>query len=514
MTTFAQILADYFTQTNHEGFQSFKHDLRDRARNFLRTGTLNGTFYVSASALAQETIDVLGHLADQDAHVLCEETISARTDGYMRTLPILSVVVLSGLADKSFFFRAAAEVLRVPRDVAQFITICKSGLVPGVKGFGGCRIKAVQNWLGTLSSYHAIKGTSMKEMAMADIVRLSHAKPNSDMQRELLGWVSGHVKPTRVRLNQQIVCLEALRLETDPDEQVRLIREGRLPYEAVVSVVTSPSMPVWEALLEQAPMFNLLRNLRAFTRHGVFAHQANVDLAVAKLSRPDALRQARILPFQCYAAWKAYSAVEGADTRIIAALSDAIEQSVCNLPLFNGRVAIAPDVSGSMGWNYTNQQETTSVAEVAGIFAAGLLKRCPDARVLPFEGYVVDIALNPRDSVLSNAQRIGAISGGSTALCAPVERLIRDRDAVDLFVGITDNEEWAGRGFLSAWREYRDQIAPQAQAVLVTVVPGVARPVPQGEPGVHFVHGWSDSVMRYVAEVSGLCEGYDSIETD
>ena len=514
MTTFAQLLADYSQQFNAEGFACFTHDLRDQARNFLRTGTLTGTFYASASVLARETVDVLCRLADQDANVLCEETIAARTDGYMRTLPILSVVVLSGLKDKSSFFRAAAQVLRVPRDVAQFITICKSGLVPGVRGFGGCRIKAVQNWLGTLSSYHAIKGTSMKEMTMADVVRLSHVKPNSDVQRELLGWVSGHVKPSRVSLNPQIVCLEALRLETDAQEQVRLIREGRLPYEAVVSVVASPSMPVWEALLEQAPTFNLLRNLRTFTRHGVFAKQMNVDLVVRKLSRPDTLVQARILPFQCYAAWKAYAEVPDADAQIVAALSDAIEQSVCNLPLFDGRVVIAPDVSGSMVLNYTNKEQTTSAAEVSGIFSAGLLKRCPNVRVLPFEERVVNITLNPRDSVLSNARRIAGLGGGGTALCAPIERLIQDRDKVDLFVGITDNVEWVGQGFLSAWRAYRSKIAPEAKAVLVTVVPNTDRPVPQGEPGVSFVHGWSDSVLRFVAEVSGICQGYDSIETD
>jgi 60 kDa SS-A/Ro ribonucleoprotein len=284
------------------------------------------------------------------------------------------------------------------------------------------------------------------------------------------------------------------------------VRDGGLPYEAVTAAVQSPACQVWVELLKLAPTFNLLRSLSTFGRHGVFQDSANVELAVRKLTAPEALRRARIFPFQAYAAWKAYSQAEGADPRLIAALSDALEASTDGMPLFRGRVALAPDVSGSMQGCTTSERSHTSAAEVAGVLTAGLLRKCPDVRVLPFEEQVIDLALNPRDSVLTNAQAIASVGGGGTSLCAPVERLLAERDAVNLFVGITDEEEWVGRGFLTAWREYRKTVAPNAQAVLVTVVPGPHAAVPESEPGVHFVHGWSDAVLRFVADVGGAVE--------
>lgn len=500
------VLASVATPVNHEGFPTYVHSLRDQVRNFLRTGTLSGTFYVGASQLAKETIDTLRRFAEQDPMALAQEAVAAREDGYMRTLPIVALTVLSGVPDKTALRAAAPRVLRIPRDVAQFVEICKSGAIPGVQSFGGCRIAPVRAFCEGLSEFHALKGTQDKQMSLSDIVRLTHPVPSSDQMRELLGWLSGHVRGASVRLNPQLVAFEALKRTEDPIEQVQLIHEGRLPYEAVTSAVAKPASEVWSALLEQAPTFNLLRNLRTFARHGVFTDQRNVALAAAKLSRPNALRQARVLPFQCYTAWKAYTADGASDPRIVSALSDAIEQSVGNLPFLNGRVAIAPDVSGSMQSCFTNKEATTSAAEVAGIFAAGLLRRCPNARMLPFEHAVIPLPLNPRDSVLTSAQRIASIGGGGTSLSAPVEKLLQECDVVDLFVGITDNEEWVGRGFLETWRQYRTQVAPHAKAVLITVVPDQHRPVPETEPGVHFVHGWSDAVMRYVAEVSGLCK--------
>lgn len=514
MSHFAQSLAQVGHRTNYAGGDTYVHGLRDQARNLLRTGTLSGTFYVSAAQMTRETVQTLHAFGQQDADALAEEAVSARQEGYMRTLPIVALAVLSGLPDKRAFQKAVSGVLLVPRDVAQFIEICKSGAIPGAQSFGGCRVRPVRQFLEALSEYHAVKGTGVSAVSLADAVRLAHPRPGDARMRELLGWLSGHVDGKRVQLNGKLVALEALKRSEDVAEQVRLIREGGLPYEAVVTAVTRPEREVWGELLHQAPTFNLLRNLVTFARHGVFQDESNVALAVRKLTREDALRSARILPFQAYQAWKAYSAQESADPRIIAALSDAIEMSVASIPDLRGRVCIAPDVSGSMrqpvkpgkgsrGWD--TRPDELSCSEVAGIFAAGLLRRCSNARVLPFEERVVSMALNPRDSVLANARAIGSIGGGGTSLSAPVELLLREHDKVDLFVGLTDNEEWVGRGFYDAWRQYKAKVAPAAKAVLVTVVPTPHRAAPESARDVYFVHGWSDAVMRYVAEVSGLC---------
>lgn len=504
VSSVSETLSRVADRRNHEGFPTFVHGLRDQVRNFLRTGTLTGTFYVGAVELSKEMIDVLRRFGEQDPIALSEEAISAREEGFMRTLPVIATVVLSGLPNKQLFRETFVRVIKIPRDLVQFVEICKSGAIPGVAGFGGCRVDAVRAWIESMSEFHAVKGASSKTMALRDVVRLSHPIPRDQKSRELLGWLSGHVQGKRVCENAMVVALEALKRTSDPIEQTALIRKARLPYEVVTTAVSNPSREVWVELLRNAPALNLLMNLMTFTRHGVFSDQENVTIACEKLSRPDALRSARVLPFQCYRAWKMYSQSGCADPRILAALSDALEHSVANMPLFGGRVCLAPDVSGSMRSCYTNEKRSISAAEVSGIFAAGLLKQCPNVTVLPFEGRVVDLTLNPRDAVLTNAHKISSIGGGSTSLSAPVQRLLQTRDKVDLFVGITDNEEWVGRGFLETWRQYVREVSPDAKAVLITVVPTLHRAAPESEPGMYFVHGWSDAVMRYVSEIGGV----------
>ena len=512
MNQIQTVLSQVNDHRNHHGFKAYVHGLRDQVRNFLRTGTLSGTFYVGAVELSKEMIDTLRRFGEQDPIALSEEAISARNEGYMRTLPIMATVVLSGLPNKQLFRETAHGVLKIPRDVAQFIEICKSGAIPGVAGFGGCRVDAAREWIENMSEYHAVKGFGSKTMGLRDVVRLTHPKPRDQKSRELLGWLSGHVEGKRVCENTMVVAFELLKRTSDPTEQVTLIRKAKLPYEVVTTAVAKPSREVWVELLRNAPTLNLLMNLVTFARHGVFIDQENVTIACEKLSRPDALRQSRVLPFQAYRAWKMYSELSDADPRIIAALSDALENSVANMPLFGGRVCLAPDVSGSMRYTYVNEKNTISCAEVSGIFAAGLVKQCPNVTVLPFEQRVVDVSLNPRDSVLANARIISSLGGGGTSLCAPIERLLRNRDKVDLFVGITDNEEWVGSGFLETWRQYVREVSPEAKAVLITVVPTTHRVAPESEPGVYYVHGWSDAVMRYVAEIGGVTLKSD--ETD
>jgi len=501
MTQIATTLRPVET-TNHAGFKAFVHGWRDQVRNFLRTGTLSGTFYVRKEKLAAEMVQTLVAFGVEDAVALAEETVSAREDGYMRTMPIVATAVLSGLPDKELFYRTARRVLRTPKDVAQFVEVCLSGAIPGRKSFGGCAVKPVREFLEGLSEYHALKGSQTKSVSLQDLVRMTHPRPDGEVRSELLGWLSGHVEGKNVRSNSRVAAFEELKRATDVARLVELIRVGGLPYEAVTAAVNRPDREVWVELLRVAPIFNLLRNLATFTRHGVFEESENVELAVAKLTRTEAIRRAGIFPHQVYAAWKVYSEMPEHDLRIVAALSDALDGSVATLPLFPGRVVIAPDVSGSM-FMEVSEGSTTTASEVSGVLAAGLLRRCPNVRVLPFGWDVVPVSLNPRDSVLANARTIGQLNGGGTSLSAPVELLLRERDRVDLFVGLTDNEEWVGRGFLQAWREYKSKVAPAAKAVLVTIVPDPHRPVPESEPDVHFVHGWSDVVLRHIAEIGG-----------
>ena len=489
-------------QTNHHGTPCFGRSTREQARNFLRCGTLSGTFYVSQKDMANQQLLTLRRLADEDPAALAEEAIAAREDGFMRTMPCLALAVLSGVTGKQAFHGAAPRVIRIPSDATQFAELCLSGAVPGrkaSKSLGGCTVDPVRSFLEGVSEYHAIKYAAQ----LRNLVHMTHPRPATPEMRERLGWLSGQVEGKRVKLNKRIAAFEALKRATDEAKIVELIRTGGLPYECVVGAVSNPSPAVWAELLKVAPTMNLLKSLVTFTRHGVFQDRDNVRVAAEKLSKDGLLGKAMIFPHQVYTAWRIYSALPEADQTLIAALSDMLDGSVSSIPEFQGRTCIAPDVSGSMQGHTVSEKSQTTAADIAGVFTAGIMRRCKDSIVLPFDQQIHPLALNARDSVLTNARKVSEVGGGGTCLSAPVTRLLQTRDRVDTFIGITDNEEWVGHGFLGVWRQYRAQVAPNATAILITPVPNQHSAVPESEPGVRFVHGWSDAVFRFAANAAG-----------
>jgi 60 kDa SS-A/Ro ribonucleoprotein len=311
-----------------------------------------------------------------------------------------------------------------------------------------------------------------------------------------------------VILNRQIRSLEALKLAKTEDEQLLHIREGRLPYEVVVPSVGKTSSAIWSELLRQAPYLNLLRTLNAFERHGVFQSEESVAFVCEKLSNPKAVEGSKVLPFRFFDAWRAYCGQGNPDNRIANAIRVALENSFLNMPTLGNRtVAIGTDVSGSMD-QLVSERGTARCIDIAGIFTGALLKRIEGRAIpLPFDTRVhADHSLSSRDDLVITASKIADYCGGGTAVGAPIEYLLRRQTKVDIFVGITDNEDWAyGHGhstsgsFLSLWRRYRKEVNPEAKAFLVTIVPSREVVAPAGEPGVHFIYGWSDQVLKYIS---------------
>ena len=54
-------------------------------------------------------------------------------------------------------------------------------------------------------------------------------------------------------------------------------------------------------------------------------------------------------------------------------------------------------------------------------------------------------------------------------------------------------------GFLPTWFAYKDQIAPDAKAYLLTIAPYRHAVAPPDTPDIHYIYGWSDSVLHYIA---------------
>ena len=55
----------------------------------------------------------------------------------------------------------------------------------------------------------------------------------------------------------------------------------------------------------------------------------------------------------------------------------------------------------------------------------------------------VNVRLNPRDSIMTNAEKLADIGGGGTACSAPLRLLNHEKARVDMVIIVSDNESWA-----------------------------------------------------------------------
>ena len=199
--------------------------------------------------------------------------------------------------------------------------------------------------------------------------------------------------------------------------------------------------------------------------------------------------------------------------QITEALQDAMEIAIENVPEINGKVYVFPDVSGSMSAAVTGfrQGATSNVRciDVAALVAAAILRKNPTAEVLPFENSVVKLALNPRDSVMTNAQKLAAIGGGGTNCSAPLDALNRKKAHGDVLIYVSDNESWmdsnrawnSGTETMKQWNEFKSR-NKDAKLVCIDIQPN-AHTQAKDRADILNIGGFSDQVFNLISEFAG-----------
>jgi 60 kDa SS-A/Ro ribonucleoprotein len=149
--------------------------------------------------------------------------------------------------------------------------------------------------------------------------------------------------------------------------------------------------------------------------------------------------------------------------------------------------------------------------DVAGLVAASLLRRNPNAEVIAFSDDVVKMprAINPRDSVMTNAQYLASLPSGGTACSAPLRHLNANGAKGDLVLYVSDNQAWADfalagkapatRGTFMAeeWERFRAR-NPNAKLVLIDLQPYASTQVAERDDVLN-VGGFSDAVFELIA---------------
>jgi 60 kDa SS-A/Ro ribonucleoprotein len=126
---------------------------------------------------------------------------------------------------------------------------------------------------------------------------------------------------------------------------------------------------------------------------------------------------------------------------------------------------------------------------------------------------VVDIQLNARDSVMTNATKLASIGGGGTNCSAPLAKLNAEKATPDLVVFVSDNESWAdprhGRGtaVMNEWEKLKTR-NPNARLVCIDLTPNTTAQAPDRKDILN-IGGFSDTVFDLVAAFAAGEDGSD-----
>lgn len=414
---------------NHHAAAAYAFTPRHTLAQLAMTGCLNQTFYADAEA---QLTDALCLCAELDDAFIAKTAVYCRERGLMKDMPALLAAVLA--AKQSPLLPAVfGRVVDNGKMLRNFVQILRSG-VAGRKSLGTRPKKLVQAWLNSATERQLLQAAVGNAPSLADVVKMVHVKPSEAWREAFFAWLIGKpFDPAQLPpLTRSLVAYRAKQTSELPDVPFQLLSDGDL------------SAQDWAQLAERMGWHALRMNLNTLARHGAFVLPGVAKRVARRLADPAAVAKARVYPYQLLAAYR--MAGDDVPGEVREALQDALDAALQNVPRLEGQVVVCPDVSGSMHSPVTGQRKgaTTQVrcVDVAALVAAALLRTHRDARVLPFEQRVVDVKLNPRDAVMSNAEKLAAVGGGGTCCSAPLAKLADEGTKVDVVIMVSDNESW------------------------------------------------------------------------
>jgi 60 kDa SS-A/Ro ribonucleoprotein len=474
-----------------------------RLDRFLILGSEGGSYYSTEHKLTLDNAKAVLRAIEADGPAVVRRVVEISEAGRApKNDPAIFVLALAASRGDEATRKAAFEALpRVCRTGTHLLHFAQ--FAEGFRGWGRGLRRAVAAWYTQPAdrlAYQAIKYGSRDGWAQRDLLRLAHPKGVTEQHEAILhwiarGWEGVGDEPHPDPVLRRIWAVEHVRRTGSLKKVVKLVREYRLPREAVPTQWLGEAA-VWDALMEtDMPTTALIRNLATLTRVGLLVPGSEAtQRVVAHLGDQDRLRAARVHPIGVLAALKTYASGRGARghgtwepvSQVVDALDGAFYATFQNVEPTGKRWLLALDVSGSMG--------SGMVAGVPGLTpriatgAMALVTAAQEAQhtIVAFSAPsdnslggafgggdpgIRSVAISPRqrlDDVLAQTDKIPM---GGTDCSLPMRWALERKLPVDVFVVYTDNETWFGKIHpAQALQQYREKMGIAARLIVVAML--------------------------------------------
>lgn len=512
---------------NEAGGLAYKAGPKAALAQFACTGCFNDQYYSEGT---DQVAAVLELCQQVEPSFVARVAVYARKTGYMKDMPAFLVAWLSVNAPEQCD-RIFHTVIDNGKMLRNFVQIIRSGVL-GARSITGRKRRLVREWFDRHHDDVVFKASIGTTPSIADVIKLSHPKPKTPERNALYGYLLGKEHsfeklPALVRQYEDFKVY--MHLVNDHNRKpAEIMPVPNVPFQMLDSLGLGTAEWTEIARTHDRFLFTLM-NLNTFRRHDVFKNPELVSIVAKRLSDPEIIKKAMVFPYRMLAAYRAvrqpsarrygYSVQVPVDHEmprlIIDALHVALEHSLMNVPEISGNVVIAVDVSGSMRSPATGHRKgsTTNVraVDVAALIASAIYRQNPDAKIYPFDGSLHRHDLEPRDTVITNADRLAAYGGGTTNWELPLVEINRTKNYPDLCIYASDMQGWVGRSVDSYYGGRRGQATgaaaewakikkakPSAKIVMINLQAYDSLQIPEGGDEM-LVGGFSDTVFKLVA---------------
>lgn len=388
---------------NIAGGEAFTETPKLELVSVLLTSTLKDEFYRKADATVNRVKQLVAEIPDKSFSA--KAAVYARNEAGMRSVTHLVAGEIAksvkGQAWTAPFYR---KLCRRPDDALEIMS-CYTAQ------YGRPIPNALKKGLGqALAEFDAYQLAKYRrqgaELSLVDLVNLVHP-PHSEPLAQLM---KGSLAPAETW--ESALTQAGQKAESEDDAEAN-------------------KAEAWEHLIKSRKLgyFALLRNLRNI----LSAVPHLIDDVLAMLTDERLIKRSLVLPFRYTTAFEALEKDHPRGVlRVIAALSDAVDLSLQNVPKFPGKTLVALDGSGSMSGRPIN---------IGSLFAA-VLAKANDADVMLFSDNAKYVALNKRDSTLTLVRWLESqCASAGTNFHSIFQRANR---AYDRVIILSDMQGWIG----------------------------------------------------------------------
>lgn len=459
------------------------------------TGTLNDQFYTEAKEQLESVLKIASGCSSE---YIAKCSVFGRQRGFMKDMPALLLAILAGRKTddaRASLSLAFPRVIDNGKMLRNFVQMVRSGAA-GRKSLGSQPRRLVAEWLLSRSPTEVYRQSVGDKPSMADVVRLARPKPGTAEQSALFAYLIGK---EHIHENLPAIVRELEAWRAKPTAEI-----PRVPWEMLTSGEITPEH--WKQIARNATWTQLRMNLNTFQRHGCWDDPKLVEYAAKRLADPHLVRSSRCFPYQLLAA---FAHATDVPTALRLALQDAMEVACENVPAIEGVVHVYPDVSGSMSSAVTGARGTATskvrCVDAAALVAAAITRKNPNAKVVPFDVSAYEANINPRDSIMTNAEKLARYGGGGTDCAQPLCHAIYRKEYPDIAIFLSDNASWVDGGgmrpgsatnMMAAWMQIR---AKKPAAKLVCVDMAAYATVQAKGNGILNIGGFSDAVFETIA---------------